>query len=498
MLHPLTSLGRTPKPADLAAGYATDHIIVRFREAGAGPAPSPAALGLPQDARLMDTAFAAWQHRQATSTTPIRRHLLCRVPNDWTPHELVSALSTNPSVAYAEPDYIGQGGSVVPQDEDFDQQWYHLNSASTNAIPADIRSTYAWEITRGSTAVVVAVLDSGINTTTPEFQGRIVPGYDFVNDDTNPADDHGHGSMVSGVIGANANNTTLVAGVDWNCRLMPIKVLNAGNWGYYSDWADGIDWAVANGARVINLSAGGSSSDITLSNAIMSAISSGVIFVTITHNDSGGTVRFPGRMLSCITVGATDDDDQRSSFSNYGPAIDLCAPGRGIRSVNNSGSGANWNGTSFAAPLVAGVASLLVGLYPEITHETACALLCAGADDQVGDPSEDKAGFDNYHGWGRLNAEATLKLAAGRAANVSVSPQRAALDWSAPSNAGRKRPYVIEYASYLTGTWTRVDWPTNCVYSSTNVVWTDNGSETGSAPGTTAQRFYKVGVAGPR
>jgi subtilisin family serine protease len=304
--------------------------------------------------------------------------------------------------------------------------------------------------------------------------------------------------MVASMAAATGNNSNLIAGVNWNCRIMGVKVLDASNWGSYSWWASGINWAVANGAKVINLSAGGSSSSASISNAIMNAIAQGVIFVTITHNHGSSSITFPGRMLSCITVGATDSTDVKSSFSNYGPAIDLCAPGRSMCGVGRTGTLlCSWSGTSFAAPLVAGVASLLAGMVPDLNQERVLALLAAGADDQVGTPAQDTPGFDIYHGWGRLNAQATLQLAMARPQAV-LSSTHLSLSWPAPENASGNRPYVVDFASSPEGPWSRIDWPTNVTYTATNAVWIDNGTETGSDPHAVDSRYYAVGVTGPR
>jgi len=216
---------------------------------------------------------------------------------------------------------------------------------------------------------------------------------------------------VSGTVGANANNNLHVAGMDWRCKIMPLKVLNQNNSGFYSWWASAIDWAIANDCHVINLSAGGSVSSIALSNAVERAIAAGVVFVTITHNDGTGTIRFPGRMRSPITVGATNENDERRTSSNYGDAIDLVAPGRNIRTIGLAGTLQRWSGTSFAAPLVSGVCALMRSQLPELDTQLALKLLIAGAEDQVGKVTEDTAGFDIYHGWGRLNAHASLQFA---------------------------------------------------------------------------------------
>ena len=274
-----------------------------------------------------------------------------------------------------------------------------------------------------------------------------------MNNDADPFDDHGHGTAVAGVIAQNAGNTNRGVGVDQQCRIMPLKVLNASNAGFYSDWASAVYFAVSNGARVLNLSAGGTSSDVTLSNAIMHAVASGAIFVTITHNDGIGTVRFPGRMTACITVGGTTSNDVRWSSSNWGPSTDLVAPAQHVRSVSTANGVYNGSGTSFAAPLVAGVAGLVLAVRPELRHEEVRRLLCLGADDQVGAPGEDVAGFDNYHGWGRLNARATLDLALANFHDIRIGGAGPVLHFIAPTNAAARLPLVVEQAAFPGAPW---------------------------------------------
>jgi thermitase len=435
-----------------------------------------AALGLPAGAALTDTGFGRWlrERRGATDLTAINldRHVYLSVPRGMTPAALVETLRANPAVEYAEPDGIGSGGATVPTDPSFTSQWHHLNTVCTNnPLPADIRTTLAWDITHGSSNVIVAVLDTGVATNLSEFTGRTVPGYDFANKDSDPMDDNDHGTMVTSILGANANNATLLAGVDWNCRIMPVKVLTNTNWGLYSWWADGIDWALTNGAKVINLSAGGDTSNTTLSNAIMNAIAQGVIFVTITHNYGNSSVTFPGRMTACITVGATDTNDARASFSNYGAAIDLVAPGNNMTLLTRMGTLSNWFGTSFSAPQVAGVAALLCGLHPELNQAQVCALLTAGADDQVGGAT-DVAGFDIYHGWGRLNAYNALVLA-----QTSVQPAGwdtnlvPELSWQSPLNASNRTPFAVERSPSATGQFTTISVSTQFLYTTSQTLW---------------------------
>jgi subtilisin family serine protease len=195
-------------------------------------------------------------------------------------------------------------------------------------------------------------------------------------------------------------------------------------------------------------------------------------------------------LTNCITVGATDQQDRRCAFSNYGPQIDLVAPGTNIVTVWYTGGLGNWWGTSFSAPQVSGVAALLASLKPNITHEQVQTLLCAGAEDQVGD-ANDTAGFDNYYGWGRLNGYNTLLLAQTQA-TATRSNSQVILSWRSPTNAANKKPYRIEFASIPSGPWTTLTTSSNFTYGVTNTCWRDNGTETGGLP--VASRFYRVRI----
>jgi subtilisin family serine protease len=274
---------------------------------------------------------------------------------------------------------------------------------------------------------------------------------------------------------------------------MPIKVLDDTNFGLYSWWAAGIDFAVTNGAKVINLSAGGSTSSSALSQSILQAIEAGVIFVSITHNDGTGTITFPGRMPESITVGATGESDNKAFFSNWGPEIDLVAPGVNFNTVGNDGTLTNWFGTSFAAPLVSGVACLITAARPALTQAEMHTLLCASAEDEVGGIL-DSPGFDVYFGWGRLNADYALALAqtepmAGPVATGGVET----LQWSVPDNAASRNPYDVEYSSNLTD-WISIESPTNLVYVNGTAAWTDDGTETSPGFLQGSSRNYRLEI----
>ena len=383
---------------------------------------------------------------------------------------LVKRLQARPDLEYAEPDHIGTGFETAPNDPNFSSQWYHKNTASTAAVPADIRSTLAWDITQGVATVIVAMVDTGLSTNLSEFAGRIEPGYDFVNGDADPSDDHNHGTRVASILGASGSNGTLVAGVNWRCRIMPLKGLNASNQGYYSDWADAIEYAADHGAKVINLSAGGYSTDWTLSNAIMNAVSRGVIFVAATGNDNT-SVGYPASMKVVIAVGATGANDRLASWSNYGTSLDLVAPGDNMTCVNRDGTLRTGSyGTSYACPLVAGTASLLVGLRPELNQAEVCAILTASANDRVGDAA-DTPGFDNYYGWGRLNAYNALVMAMNTPEGAPAPGGGATLSWSSPPNASNRAPYRVQYKTSLGSAWMDCA-ETQFTYTSSTTRWT--------------------------
>lgn len=345
---------------------------------------------------------------------------------------------------YVEPDYKGGGESTIPNDPIFgSKQYYHVNSGNFNETPshgavvgADMDTDLAWDITTGNSSVVLGVFDSGLDFTNTEFLGRHwvnndeipnnnidddnngyvddVNGWDFVNEDNNPTDDHSHGTNVTGIAAATGNNNFGMAGVDWNCKIMTLKVLASDNSGYYSDWSEALYYAANNGFDVGNLSLSGSSYSQSFNDAVDYAHNSGGLVVVAMGNDDYGTVRYPAGFSNAMAIGATNPDDTRvnqstnpSWGSNYGSHIDCVAAGQRVYSArhNNNTSFTWWKGgTSMATPLVAGVACLMKGVNPYLTPNEIRQAINATAEDQVGNPSEDIAGFDHYYGHGRINA----------------------------------------------------------------------------------------------
>jgi subtilisin family serine protease len=324
-----------------------------------------------------------------------------------------AAWRARPDVAFAHPNYLGRAG-FAPQDTHYDLCWHHANTGQGGgSAGADVESEPAWDVTRGSPAVVVAVLDTGVDLDHPEFAGRLIAGWDFVNGDSIPDDDNGHGTQVTGILAANAGNGFGVAGVDHFCRVMPLKVVDAGGSGTTFDLIQGLDRARTSGAHVVNMSLIDYPLTAGLTAALQAAESAGLVLVACAGNGGIGDadVSGPGASPHTISVGATNDMDERTAFSGTGSALELVAPGREVPTVtwNSSDDGHSlFTGCSAAVPIVAGIAALLKAMDPALDQAGARALLRAGAEDEVGHPSEDTPGWDPFHGWGRVNARGAL------------------------------------------------------------------------------------------
>ncbi|MEY8848876.1 S8 family serine peptidase [Psychroserpens sp. XS_ASV72] len=345
---------------------------------------------------------------------------------------------------YVEPNYKCSGSGIPNDPLLLTRQWSMVNngtfSLSPATIDADIDMDLAWDITTGDPNLIVAILDSGMRMSHPEVSTRIwvnsseivdgndsdnnnyvddiYGGWDFANDDNNPTDDHGHGTNVGGIAVATGNNGIGYAGVNWNSQIMVIKILDENNSGFYSWMGDGIYYAVDNGADVMNMSVGGNSPSSFLLDAVDYAYANDVALVVSTGNGDTA-LQYPSRYANSIAVGSTNPDDSRTSpffwsptsGSNYGPEIDLVAPGNyiyGLSHTSDTNYNGYWGGTSQAAPHVAGVISLMLSVNPNLSVDQINAILIQTSEDQVGDPIEDTPGFDNYHGYGRLNAHLAL------------------------------------------------------------------------------------------
>lgn len=226
-----------------------------------------------------------------------------------------------------------------------------------------IRADEVWEQTTGDDDVVIAVIDTGIDTgidtANVDVAGRLTAGYDFVNGDTDPDDDNGHGTVAATIAAGAGDDGAGVAGLCWRCRTMPVKVLDDNGDGFLSDAAYGIAWAVEHGADIINVSLGAPQTMPLLESALQAAQDAGALVVASAGNAGSTTKQWPAADDRVVAVAALDEFDARADYSNHGPWIEVAAPG-----CNPSGwiddAVVRSCGTSSSAPLVGGAAALLM------------------------------------------------------------------------------------------------------------------------------------------
>ncbi len=353
--------------------------------------------------------------------------------------ELSWALMQLDEVEAAEPNFIHDLPEMAaPNDPLYSDQWDMNNTGQTGGTPgADMHMEEAWDISTGSSDIVVAIIDEGVDVDHPDLVANMVAGFDAVTADPTPGgipgnanSGDGHGTCCAGIVAASGNNGIGVTGVTWNSKIMPIRI-GFGNYWTQTDWIiDGLTWPVDNGADVLSNSWGGGGA----SSAIQNAVSYGTTVgrgglgcpnFFASGNDNGG-VSYPAAYPEAIAVGASSPCDERKSpsscdgetwwGSNYGSTLDFVAPGPLTTTVDIAGSGgyasgdytSSFNGTSSATPHAAGAGALLLAVSPGLTEAEVRTLMRQTADDQVGPPSEDTPGFDIYMGYGRINCEALL------------------------------------------------------------------------------------------
>jgi subtilisin family serine protease len=362
--------------------YVEGEILVKFRTEA--PAPVRGALRL--------EAGAVTRHRFRSGAELWRLGPGAAVP------DALARLAADPRIEYAEPNFLLHAADI-PDDPLFPQQWALLNTGRDGGLAgADIDAPAAWDIPAGTDPVVVAVLDSGIDLDHPDLAPGIwanpdeiagnaadddgnglvddVHGWDFANDDDDPRDDFGHGTHVAGIIAAASDNGVGIAGIARRARLMPLKFLDAGGFGTTSDAIEAIDYAVAKGARILNASWGGGGFSTALLESIRDAGLHQALFVAAAGNDGADSDR--ARFLpagydagNILAVAATDRTDHLARFSNFGrTTVDLAAPGVEIESTLPGGTYGLLSGTSMAAPQVAGVAALILGIAPRMEVES--------------------------------------------------------------------------------------------------------------------------------
>ena len=369
----------------------------------------------------------------------LERIYLLRFPISTDLHALKVAYAAQPLIEAAEFNYLrpAQATEIIPNDPRFEEQWN---------LPL-INMPRAWAIEKGDPSVIIAIVDSGVDYKHQDLASQIwvnvdeIPdngidddgnGYiddvrgwdftdapnvagegDFMDSDNEPLDESGHGTHVAGIAGAAVDNGIGVAGVAWNCTLMPVRSgggIGGGTRQQDDDSSAGIVYAVDNGARVINMSWGSRERNFVIRDVIDYAYARGVLLVAAAGNDLDSTVIFPASYRKVIAVAATAQNKQRFYQSNFGAAIDIGAPGNVILSTQINNAYRLLTGTSMATPHVAAVAALIMSKRPNLTHEEVRAILVSTADPITESP--------DLVGAGNLNAERALMASGSLQARI--------------------------------------------------------------------------------
>jgi thermitase len=325
-----------------------------------------------------------------------------KVPANRSIHEVIGEYESMGNVEYAEPVHYVHALAVTPNDTFFANQWPLVR----------MKAPQAWDVTTGD-PVTVAVVDTGVDYNHPDLVGKVINGYDFINNDNDAMDDYWHGTHVAGTIATASNNGAGIAGVSWGARILAVKALGSDGSGDDFTVSDGIRYAADHGAKIINLSLGGYGYSVTMAQAVAYAQGKGCIIVAAAGNDDIDDPLYPAACKNVIGVAATDRNDVKASYSNHGWAVDVAAPGGDgdlnvapedgvlscLASCKHDGDYAYAEGPSMATSHVAGLAALIAGKYPGKTTDELTRLIMESVDDLGA------AGRDDTYGYGRINAQ---------------------------------------------------------------------------------------------
>ncbi len=361
--------------------------------------------------------------------------------------EIVAELSLLPELRFVEPEFLFQATRSAPNDPLFPDSWHLKNSGQEGgSFDADMDVNQAWDLETGNPDIIIAIIDEGVDMDHEDLAANIVGGFDLTDGSPpggvagNPRNGDGHGTACAGIASAVQNNGKGTSGVAPGCSLLAIRIGYGGNGSWTTnDWAAaGIQVAWREGASVLSNSWGGGTPSTAVDTAIADArtlgrngLGSVVLFAAGNEDEP---VEYPAWNSMAIAVGATSLCDERKTSSscdgenwwgsNYGPTLDVVAPGVKIRTTDIMGSGgytssnymSDMNGTSAATPAVAGVVGLMLSKNPLLTAQEVGQILRGTAEDLVGKSTEDVPGFDIYMGYGRVNAFQAL---------MAVSPPEA-------------------------------------------------------------------------
>lgn len=463
-------------PASPSVGddFAPGELIVKWKQSPAATALNDRQLQ-PAGNPARDSRLRRYRLANSAELNPPRLHPLQKShprANARTLAKLrtlmeLKELQADPAVDYVEPNYRYHSFRA-PSDPLYLRQWHYRN----------IHLPEAWDITTGSADAVVAVLDTGIYSAHPDFENKLVPGYDFISDPESAGDGDGidgdpedpgdralqnrsswHGTHVAGTVGALTDNTSGVSGAGWQSLVMPLRVLGISGGSTY-DVAQAVRYAAglandsntapAQAAAVINMSFGGSGFSQTLQDALSEARAQGVVLVAAAGNDSSDTPSYPAAMEGVIAVSATDFNNEQAPYSNFGAWVDLAAPG-GDMSADANGDGfsdgilstyvneggelspsyASLQGTSMASPHASGVFALMKAVDPQLTPDDIDALLTSG--ELTTDLGE--TGRDPVYGYGLLDAYKAVQAAGQEIATPVITSDPEILNFSSTLTA---------------------------------------------------------------
>jgi len=360
--------------------------------------------------------------------------------------EQANLLHEKTETKFAEPNFLMLLERLAtPDDTYYLSQWALENNAQLawGTVDADIDAECAWDIDTGGSTVTVAIIDEGVDLVHEDLVNNIDLWYDATDNPygTNPNPADGHGTGCAGIAAGQGNNGIGVSGVGWNMKIMPIRIAYGwgSGWATTNAWiADGINWAVDNGADVLSNSWGGGGSSTLINNAIQHAKFDGRdgkgCLVLFSSGNSNSGVIYPSTRPEVISVGASSPCDERKQPSScdgegwwgscYGNELDIMSPGVKIYTTDITGSGgynnsgnyiSDFNGTSSACPGAAGLCALILSYNSNLTSPEVQWILENASDDMVGEPSEESPGWDIYHGHGRINAcQSLIRTATGQ------------------------------------------------------------------------------------
>ncbi len=325
---------------------------------------------------------------------------------------VINELKKDSSVLYAEKNKrLKLHGAF--SDPFYSQQWGMTRIKAEQALGI---------VPAGGNAVVVAVIDTGIDLIHPDLRNRIAPGgYNYVNNNTDVRDDHWHGTAVAGIIAAEAGNGAGIVGVagGLNVKILPLKVADASGGSYLSDFIEAIYGAVQKNADIINISMGSDEYSNAENDAIQHAIEQGVTVIASAGNDYSTLYNYPASYANVISVGSIAEDESKSDFSNYNNEVDIVAPGEGIATCIPDNKYAEVSGTSFSAPMVSGAAAILKAIDPGLIPDEIDAVIKATAKDKGA------LGKDNNYGYGIVNAyDAAVQVLDAPVESVSLGKNR--------------------------------------------------------------------------